>query len=82
MLLCLVKFVEDSRIEIDADKIRSQKFSSSTKVFKLTTNGDVEVAAIEDVYDDSEGMDASKILMFVRSASTDVAAQTIYIIEE
>jgi len=75
------KDTTDSRIEVEADKARSQKYGTNTKVYKLTSAGEVETSSIDEVYDGTDGMDASKIIVFVKSTSTDVAAQTIYIIE-
>ena len=76
------KDTTDSNIEIDADGGKTQKYGANTKVFRLTSSGDVELSSMEEVYDGTEGMDASKVLVFVKSTSSSVAAQMIYIIEE
>ena len=75
------KDTTDSNIEINADSARTQKYGTNTKVFKLTSGGIVETSSMEEVYDGTEGMDASKVIVFVKSTSSAVAAQTIYIIE-
>lgn len=75
------KDTTDSNIEINADSARTQKYGTNTKVFKLTSAGEVELSSMGDVHDGTEGIAASKVIVFVKSTSSTVAAQTIYIIE-
>ncbi len=71
----------DSKVTVDADKERIHKFSTSTKVFKLLTSGEVETSSMDEVYDGSDGMDASMVILITTSVSNEATAQTIYIIE-
>ena len=71
----------DNKVEIDADKERIYKFSTSTKVFKLLTSGEVETSSMDEVYDGTDGMTASTVILITPSVSAEATAQTIYIIE-
>ena len=71
----------DNKVEIDADKERIYKFSTSTKVFKLLTSGEVETSSMDEVYDGTDGMTASTVILITPSVSAEATAQTIYVIE-
>ncbi len=71
----------DNKVEIDADKERIYKFNTNTKVFKLLTSGEVETSSMDEVYDGTDGMTASTVILITPSVSSEATAQTIYIIE-
>ncbi|MBQ8765082.1 MAG: hypothetical protein IJZ12_04090, partial [Clostridia bacterium] len=71
----------DNKVEIVADKERIHKFNTNTKVFKLLTSGEVELSSMDEVYDGTDGMAASTVILITTSVSTEATAQTIYIIE-
>ena len=75
------KDTTDSKVTVNADKERIHKFNNNTKVFKLMTNGGVEISSMEEVYDGSDGMDVSKVILIATSVTSEATAQTIYIIE-
>lgn len=77
------KDTTDSKLTVETgtSKERIHKFNTNTKVFKLLTSGEVELSSMDEVYDGTDGMAASTVILITTSVSTEATAQTIYIIE-
>ena len=74
------KDTTDSRITISADKSRTYNYSKS-KIYKLTTDEEVTNTLIENVYDGTEGIAASKVIIISKYTVEATAATVIYVIE-
>ena len=78
------KDTTDSKLTVETgtSKERIHKFNNNTKVFKLSSAGEVELSSMDEVYDGTGGMAASTVILITTSLSAEATAQTIYVIEQ
>jgi len=75
------KDTTDNTIDILCDDVSKTYKNSSTKYYKLATNGDVLTSSIDEISVEGDGGDPSTIVLISGSISESASAAVIYIIE-